>query len=104
MVPETDAADLLDLPEDLRNSAVNEAAFVSDFIKGTLGYPKINFARIGNVVPQLHLHVVGRRPDDPCWPVPVWGNLHQMRKYSTPELRRFTDLLGRYPTFKVAMR
>jgi len=104
LVPETDAADLLDLPEDLRNSAVNEAAFVSDFIKGTLGYPKTNFASIGNVVPQLHLHVVGRRADDPCWPAPVWGNLHQIQKYSTPELRRFTGLLGRYPTFKVAMR
>jgi hypothetical protein len=37
LVPETDAADLLDLPEDLRNSAVNEAAIVSDFIKERLG-------------------------------------------------------------------
>lgn len=33
--------------EDLRNSAVNEAATVSDFIKGRLGYPNINFASIG---------------------------------------------------------
>ena len=34
---------------------------------------KINVAALGNVVPQLHVHVVGRRPDDPAWPGPVWG-------------------------------
>ena len=30
-------------------------------------------AAIGNVVPQLHVHVVARRKDDPLWPKPVWG-------------------------------
>ncbi|MFN2164840.1 MAG: HIT family protein, partial [Anaerolineae bacterium] len=30
---------------------------------------------LGNVVPQLHIHVIGRTAQDPCWPRPVWGNL-----------------------------
>ena len=64
LVPESAAGDLLDLPEDVRHVAMQEAAAVSEFIKKVLGYPKINFAAIGNVVPQLHLHVVGRRPGD----------------------------------------
>ena len=34
---------------------------------------KLNIANLGNVTPQLHWHVLGRRPDDPCWPGPVWG-------------------------------
>lgn len=34
---------------------------------------KLNIANLGNVTPQLHWHVVGRRSDDPCWPGPVWG-------------------------------
>lgn len=34
---------------------------------------KLNFGALGNVTPQLHLHVVGRRADDPAWPGPVWG-------------------------------
>lgn len=34
---------------------------------------KLNIAAIGNITPQLHVHVVGRRGDDPCWPDPVWG-------------------------------
>ncbi|WP_312814700.1 HIT domain-containing protein [Brevundimonas sp. BH3] len=34
---------------------------------------KINTAALGNVTSQLHVHVVGRRRDDPLWPDPVWG-------------------------------
>jgi diadenosine tetraphosphate (Ap4A) HIT family hydrolase len=34
---------------------------------------KLNFGALGNVTPQLHAHVVGRRSDDPAWPGPVWG-------------------------------
>jgi len=35
---------------------------------------KINLASLGNLVPQLHWHVVGRRAGDPAWPGPVWGH------------------------------
>ncbi len=34
---------------------------------------KLNVAALGNVTAQLHIHVVGRRPDDGLWPDPVWG-------------------------------
>jgi len=34
---------------------------------------KLNIGALGNVVAQLHIHVVGRRSDDPAWPGPVWG-------------------------------
>lgn len=34
---------------------------------------KLNVAALGNVTRQLHVHVVGRRSDDPLWPDPVWG-------------------------------
>ena len=34
---------------------------------------KLNLAALGNVVPQLHLHVIARRYRDPAWPQPVWG-------------------------------
>ena len=40
-----------------------------------LGRPvlKLNHGQLGNVVAQLHVHVVGRRADDAAWPGPVWG-------------------------------
>jgi diadenosine tetraphosphate (Ap4A) HIT family hydrolase len=34
---------------------------------------KLNIASLGNLTPQLHVHVVGRRPGDAAWPGPVWG-------------------------------
>ena len=34
---------------------------------------KVNTAALGNVTPQLHVHIVGRRRDDPLWPDPIWG-------------------------------
>ena len=34
---------------------------------------KVNLGALGNVVPQLHVHVVGRFRSDPAWPGPVWG-------------------------------
>ncbi len=44
-------------------------------IGSALGRPveKLNTGLLGNVTPQLHAHVVGRRPDDAAWPGPVWG-------------------------------
>jgi diadenosine tetraphosphate (Ap4A) HIT family hydrolase len=88
LVPETTATDLLDLPAGPRDRAIAEAAAVSAFVKHTLDYPKVNFGAIGNLVPQLHLHVIGRRPGDPCWPAPVWGHLEHTSAYEEPDLDR----------------
>lgn len=39
-----------------------------------LAVDKLNVGALGNVTAQLHVHVVGRRKDDPAWPGPVWGH------------------------------
>lgn len=52
-----------------------EICLLARYARASLGAAKINIAAIGNVVPQFHVHVVGRRPDDPCWPGVVWGRL-----------------------------
>jgi diadenosine tetraphosphate (Ap4A) HIT family hydrolase len=38
------------------------------------GVEKVNVGALGNVVSQLHVHIVGRRTGDPAWPGPVWGH------------------------------
>jgi diadenosine tetraphosphate (Ap4A) HIT family hydrolase len=40
---------------------------------------KLNVGNLGNMVPQLHVHVVGRRKGDPAWPGPVWGHSEPQR-------------------------
>jgi diadenosine tetraphosphate (Ap4A) HIT family hydrolase len=39
-----------------------------------LAVDKLNVGALGNVTPQLHVHVLGRRIGDPAWPGPVWGH------------------------------
>lgn len=75
LVPETDCGDLLDLPHQERDVVTTECARISDFVKDHWRLSKVNFAAIGNKVSQMHLHVIGRSPDDSCWPRVVWGNL-----------------------------
>ena len=46
---------------------------------------KINVAALGNVVPQLHVHIVARFRSDPAWPAPVWGKV-KSRVYDSEDL------------------
>ncbi len=87
LVPETDALDLLDLEPGQRNTLLDHAACVAQLMKGPLGYPRVNVGALGLLVPQLHLHVVGRREGDPCWPAPVWGNLQPGGEYDAADLQ-----------------
>ncbi|MDE1148531.1 MAG: HIT domain-containing protein [Azospirillaceae bacterium] len=56
-------------------SVVAEAAFSPD---------KLNVAAIGNMVPQLHVHIVARTRGDAAWPGPIWGSGHD-RAYAAGE-------------------
>ena len=64
-------------------------------IGAALGRPveKLNVGQLGNVTPQLHLHVVGRRPDDAAWPGPVWGQ-GIAQPYTAPLLRAALQAAG----------
>jgi diadenosine tetraphosphate (Ap4A) HIT family hydrolase len=50
-----------------------EIAHVSKVMAELYKAHKINVAALGNSVPQLHVHVIVRYPNDPAWPKPVWG-------------------------------
>lgn len=51
-----------------------EATQLGEAMKKTLAGDKVNIASLGNVVSQLHVHVILRRHSDAAWPAPVWGN------------------------------
>ena len=50
-----------------------ETAMVSETLQRVTGCDKINTAALGNVVRQLHVHVIARNEGDTNWPDPVWG-------------------------------
>jgi diadenosine tetraphosphate (Ap4A) HIT family hydrolase len=82
VVPHTEEQDLLDLAPEARDAVVANCSKISAFIKSELGFEKVNFAGLGNVVAQMHLHIIGRREGDDCWPQPVWGNLQHTKEYA----------------------
>jgi diadenosine tetraphosphate (Ap4A) HIT family hydrolase len=86
LVPHTAATELHDLEPELRAMLDRAGDGLARWIKDRLACDKVNVAAIGNLVPQLHLHVVGRRIGDACWPQPVWGHLRAGPAYSAPEL------------------
>ena len=55
---------------------------------------KINVAALGNVVPQLHIHIVARCKTDPLWPKPVWG-AEPPRASEAAEFARFVGAIRR---------
>ena len=56
-----------------RHLLLDEAMVVGEVISRLWEVDKINTASLGNMVAQLHVHVIGRRQGDPAWPGPVWG-------------------------------
>ncbi|MES2035472.1 MAG: HIT domain-containing protein [Pseudomonadota bacterium] len=70
-----------DLPAADRARLIEESVLAGAAVRAVgeaLGRPvgKLNLGALGNVTPQLHVHVVGRRADDAAWPGPVWGVGH----------------------------
>ncbi len=65
--------ELIDLDDADRRQLMTETDAAARVLKSTTECEKLNVAALGNVVAQLHVHVIGRRHSDKAWPRPVWG-------------------------------
>ena len=68
-----------DLAAPDRVRLMEEVARAAEAVRGLPNVAKLNIGALGNLVPQLHVHVVGRNPGDPAWPGPVWGHSDPVR-------------------------
>lgn len=80
----TGITEIIDLPAAEQLQLMEEIASTSTLLRSLFVPRKINVAALGNVVPQLHVHVIARSESDAAWPKPVWGNL-PMETYSASE-------------------
>ncbi|RBP11175.1 diadenosine tetraphosphate (Ap4A) HIT family hydrolase [Roseiarcus fermentans] len=67
------AVELSDLDAAARALLIEEVSQAGDWLVAHAGAEKINVGALGNIVRQLHVHVVARHAGDPAWPGPVWG-------------------------------
>ncbi len=75
-----------ELNEKQRKLLINEVAQAQRVLQHCFEPHKLNVGALGNMVPQLHVHVVARFREDPAWPGPIWGKL-PTRPYEDAALR-----------------
>ncbi|MWV11329.1 HIT domain-containing protein [Pseudomonas sp. R-28-1W-6] len=69
-----------------------ETTRLAETLKDVFVADKMNVATLGNVVSQLHMHVIVRRREDAAWPAPVWGK-HPAKAYSAEQIAAVRERL-----------
>jgi len=92
------ARELIDLEAAQRRQLTDEIDLAARLLRDVFRPFKLNIAALGNLVPQLHVHVIARYEGDPAWPAPVWGRV-AARPYTPEELiERVSRLRDALPT------
>ena len=74
-----------------------ETTTLAQTLKDSFDADKLNIAALGNVVSQLHMHVIVRKREDAAWPAPVWGK-HPAMPYSAEQVAAIREQLQRVLT------
>jgi diadenosine tetraphosphate (Ap4A) HIT family hydrolase len=89
-----EAVEIIDLDEVEQAQLMTEISRVARALKDITKCDKLNIAALGNVVPQLHVHVIARRASDAAWPRPVWGVAPPLA-HDAEEVQNFISALRR---------
>lgn len=84
--------DFHDIPAEQSETLMAEIKQVSELLKSEFEPTKINVGALGNMVRQLHIHVIARFEGDAAWPGPVWGATPS-QPYADKELQNLTQRL-----------
>ena len=77
VVPKTQCTELYQLTNEQQQQLQSEINLISEFVSSRFDCDKLNVASIGNIVKQMHIHIIARNESDPCWPGVVWGTSFQ---------------------------
>jgi diadenosine tetraphosphate (Ap4A) HIT family hydrolase len=89
-----DTVEITDLSEVEQAQLMTEINRVARALKDITKPDKLNIAALGNVVPQLHVHIIARRSSDAAWPRPVWGVVPPLA-HDPKEVEAFISALRR---------
>ena len=86
------ARELIDLDEGDQRTLLGELNLVGRALETLLRPDKLNVAALGNVVPQLHVHLIARFEGDSAWPQPIWGQGDRVAYTESARLARIAEL------------
>ncbi len=76
LVPRRDSKrEWYELTADDQQQLLHETNALAQYLQDNTGAKKMNIGALGNMVPQLHVHVIARFESDAAWPAPVWGKV-----------------------------
>jgi len=87
LVPKTDKCELYQLGASMQTKVNDMINQLSKFVSNEFKTDKLNVAAIGNIVNQLHIHIVGRYKSDVFWPGVVWG-ANEKKVYTQTEVNK----------------
>ncbi|MEM6602666.1 MAG: HIT family protein [Pseudomonadota bacterium] len=82
---ENDITHFTQLDRALQNKLMDEVNNVAKLMENLFQPDRVNIAMLGNMVPQMHWHIIARHAGDICWPGPVWGNIPDL-KYNAEQV------------------
>ncbi|MET0044996.1 MAG: HIT family protein, partial [Candidatus Thiodiazotropha sp. 6PLUC3] len=85
LVPRVSCHELHQLSSEQQLILLQETNLLSHFVETNYETDKLNIAAIGNIVRQMHIHIIGRTTNDPWWPGVVWGT-SQRQAYDQSQL------------------
>ena len=88
------ASEWIDLTQEQQQTLLSEINIAGKILRGNFPCEKINIGALGNIVRQLHVHVIARTSNDEAWPGPVWGQ-GTSRAYLQPDLDALVDKLNK---------
>jgi diadenosine tetraphosphate (Ap4A) HIT family hydrolase len=89
-----EAVEIIDLDEVEQAQLMTETSRAARALKEVTKCDKLNIAALGNMVPQLHVHIIARRKQDAAWPRPVWGVVPPL-PHDAEEVQNFISALRR---------
>ena len=91
-----DITEVFDLTAEEQQQLWQESSLLASTMQRLFNADKMNIATLGNVVSQLHIHVISRQTSDSAWPAPVWGK-HPAIPYTSQQaqtvIQQLTDAL-----------
>lgn len=100
LVPKTEFTEIFDLPEETYLSLNSLTKQIAEYFNKEFATEKMNIAAIGNIVSQLHIHVIGRKVGDACWPDVVWGNEYEFKEYRNRQIEILKKYFSQHTAIK----
>lgn len=97
LIPQRElVVEVVDLTPADQQILMKEISLSSQVMRGLFRPTKLNIANLGNIVSQLHIHVVARYDKDKAWPGPVWNCGVEENYDSVKQAKRVTTLIDAF--------